>query len=182
MIDSLGGVYIDVDSEELKHINNYQINIAEALECEYTPVTETGYQLLNGLQATAYCRIRYTKGDDFKRTARQREVIKALEARAKEASLADLTKAFEACIDDIYTNFDNKDILDLLANVANYRIVDEGGFPDVAKGSCIVPLDLEANVVWLHNFLFDDADYKVTETVLENSKKINADTAQYVNK
>ena len=51
-----------------------------------------------------------------------------------------------------------------------------------AKGSCIVPLDLEANVVWLHNFLFDDADYKVTETVLENSKKINADTAQYVNK
>ena len=191
VIDSLGGVYIDVDSEELKHINNYQINIAEALECEYTPVTETGYQLLNGLQATAYCRIRYTKGDDFKRTARQREVIKALEARAKEASLADLTKAFEACIDDIYTNFDNKDILDLLANVANYRIVDEGGFPDEslrtvgnigAKGSCIVPLDLEANVVWLHNFLFDDADYKVTETVLENSKKINADTAQYVNK
>ena len=56
MIDGLGGVYIDVDSEEIKHINNYQIGIAEVLKCDYTPVTETGVQLLNGLQATAYCR------------------------------------------------------------------------------------------------------------------------------
>ena len=29
VIDGLGGIYIDVDSEELKHINNYQIGIAE---------------------------------------------------------------------------------------------------------------------------------------------------------
>lgn len=48
MIDGLGGVYIDVDSEEIKHINNYQIGIAEVLKCDYTPVTETGVQLLNG--------------------------------------------------------------------------------------------------------------------------------------
>lgn len=31
VIDGLGGVYIDVDSEEIKHINNYQIGIAEVL-------------------------------------------------------------------------------------------------------------------------------------------------------
>jgi LCP family protein required for cell wall assembly len=69
VIDGLGGIYIDVDSEEIKHINNYQIGIAEVLKCDYTPVTETGMQLLNGLQATAYCRIRYTAGNDFKRAA-----------------------------------------------------------------------------------------------------------------
>ena len=39
VIDGLGGVYIDVDSEEIKHINNYQIGIAEVLKCDYTPVT-----------------------------------------------------------------------------------------------------------------------------------------------
>ena len=66
-IDALGGIMIDVDEAELKHINNYQICMAEDLKRSYTPVTSTGYQLLDGLQATAYCRIRYTAGDDFKR-------------------------------------------------------------------------------------------------------------------
>ena len=85
VIDGLGGVYVDVDSEELKHINNYQVDVSNVLKCQYTPVTEPGYQLLNGVQATSYCRIRQTKGDDFQRAARQREVIQAIEDRAKEA-------------------------------------------------------------------------------------------------
>jgi LCP family protein required for cell wall assembly len=159
VIDGLGGIYIDVDSEEIKHINNYQIGIAEVLKCDYTPVTETGMQLLNGLQATAYCRIRYTAGNDFKRAARQREVIQAIEDQAKKADYATLSKVFNSAIDDIYTSLDSKDILDLLGNISNYRIVDEGGFPEEtmrdtgnigAKGSCVIPVNLESNVVWLH--------------------------------
>ena len=136
VIDGLGGIYIDVDSEEIKHINNYQIGIAEVLKCDYTPVTETGMQLLNGLQATAYCRIRYTAGNDFKRAARQREVIQAIEDQAKKADYATLSKVFNSAIDDIYTSLDSKDILDLLGNISNYRIVDEGGFP---KRPCVTP-------------------------------------------
>lgn len=191
VIDGLGGVYIDVDSEELKHINNYQIGIAKVLKCDYTPVKDSGYQLLNGLQATAYCRIRYTAGDDFKRTARQREVIKAIEEQAKKTDLATLTKVFNNSIDDIYTNLDTNDILDLLGNITNYRIVDEGGFPEEsmrtvanvgAKGSSVIPLDLESNVVWLHQFLFDEQDYTVTDSVREYGAKIAADTNPYINK
>lgn len=191
VIDGLGGIYIDVDSAELKHINNYQIDIAEVLKCDYTPVKDTGYQLLDGLQATAYCRIRYTAGDDFKRTARQREVIKAIEEQAKKTDLATLTKVFNDCIDDIYTNLDTNDILKLLENIANYRIVDESGFPQEnmrtvanigAVGSSIIPQDLESNVVWLHQFLFDDQDYKVTESVREYGGIIETKTADYVNK
>ena len=191
VIDGLGGVYIDVDSEEIKHINNYQIGIAEVLKCDYTPVTETGVQLLNGLQATAYCRIRYTAGNDFKRAARQREVIQAIEDQAKKADYDTLSKVFNSAIDDVYTSLDSKDILDLLANITKYRIVDEGGFPEEtmratgnigAKGSSVVPLDLESNVVWLHQFLFDDANYTVTDSVKEYSRKIASDTAPYLNK
>ena len=191
VIDGLGGVYIDVDSEEIKHINNYQIGIAEVLKCDYTPVTETGMQLLNGLQATAYCRIRYTAGNDFKRAARQREVIQAIEDQAKKADYDTLSKVFNSAIGDIYTSLDSKDILDLLANITKYRIVDEGGFPEEtmratgnigAKGSSVVPMDLESNVVWLHQFLFDDANYTVTDSVKEYSRKIASDTAPYLNK
>nr|MCR4933201.1 LCP family protein [Lachnospiraceae bacterium] len=54
VVDALGGVYIDVDAEEIKHLNNYQIAMVESMSdvSTYTPVTETGYQVLNGLQAT----------------------------------------------------------------------------------------------------------------------------------
>ena len=191
VIDVLGGINFDVDSEEIKHINNYQIGIAEDLKCDYTPVTETGMQLLNVLQATAYCRIRYTAGNDFKRAARQREVIQAIEDQAKKADYATLSKVLNSAIDDIYTSLDSKDILDLLGNISNYRIVDEGGFPEEtmrdtgnigAKGSCVIPVNLESNVVWLHQFLFDDANYSVTSNVKEYSNKIESDTSPYMNK
>ncbi|MCM1063955.1 MAG: LCP family protein [Eubacterium sp.] len=191
VIDGLGGVWIEVDSEELRHINNYQIGIADTLKCDYIPVSETGYQLLNGIQATAYCRIRYTSGDDFKRTARQREVIQAIEDQAKQADLATLTKVFNSAIDDIYTNVDVDTIMTFLEKIATYEIVDEGGFPQEsmrtvanigAKGSSVIPLDLESNVVWLHQFLFDDADYTVTDSVREYSQKIASETAAYINK
>ncbi len=71
-IDALGGVMIDVDEAEINHLNSYQFTMAKDMKREYKELTQTGYQRLTGLQATAYCRIRYTAGDDFKRTERQR--------------------------------------------------------------------------------------------------------------
>ena len=189
VINGLGGVYIDVDSEELKHINNYQVDVSNVLKCEYTPVTEPGYQLLNGVQATAYCRIRQTKGDDFQRAARQREVIQAIEEQAKKMDLATLTAVFNDCIDDIYTSLDSKDILDLIGNIMNYRIVEEEGFPQPdlrgnanmgAKGACVIPTDLQSNVIWLHQFLFEDTAYTVSDSVKEYSQKIISDTSPYI--
>jgi len=191
VINGLGGVYVDVDSDELKHINNYQIGVANVLKCEYTPVTETGYQLLDGLQATAYCRIRQTAGYDFMRTARQREVLQAIEDQAKQKDLATLTKVFNDCIGNIYTSLDSKDILELLKDISNYSIVAEDGFPQEkmrgnanmgAYGACVIPMNLEDNVVWLHKFLFDDEDYTVTDSVREYSQKIQSDTAPYLEK
>lgn len=189
VINGLGGVYVEVDSEELKHINNYQVDVSDVLKCEYTPVTEPGYQLLNGVQATAYCRIRQTRGDDFQRAARQREVIQAIQDKAKQTDLATLTAVFNDSIDDIYTSLDSKDILELLGGIANYRISEEEGFPQPdlrgnanmgAIGACVIPTDLESNVVWLHQFLFEDMDYTVSESVQEYSQKIQADTAKYL--
>ena len=191
VIDGLGGIYIDVDEVELQHINNYQIGVSSVLKCEYIPVKETGYQLLDGLQATAYCRIRYGGGEDYKRTARQREVLKALEERAKETDLVTLTKVFNDCIGNIYTSLDSTDILELLADIGKYSIVEEGGFPKEdlrtagnigAKGSCVIPMDLESNVVWLHQFLFGDEGYTVTESVKSCGKQIEEDTSRYLKK
>lgn len=192
-VDGLGGVWIEVDKAELEHINNYQLSIVRDTDIpksEYVPVTDTGYQKLNGLQAAAYCRIRYTKGDDFARTARQREVIKAMSEQAKEMSLSDLTDLLPKVLKNVYTSVDEKDMLELLKSISKYYIVDEGGFPAQDKlvtdtigsnGSCIIPIDLEKNVIWLHEVLFNEEDYQVSEAVKECSKKIKADTAPYIN-
>ncbi|MCI8929145.1 MAG: LCP family protein [Lachnospiraceae bacterium] len=190
-IDALGGVMIDVDDAELLHINNYQKTMAKDLKRDYTPVNSTGYQLLDGLQATAYCRIRYTAGDDFKRAERQREVLMAVVDKAKSASPASLRSAVNAIFDndEIYTSLDISEILELLGDIANYEIVGQGGFPEESmrttgtigqKGSCVVPVSLADNVQWLHEFLFDDAGYTPSDAVQQYSEKVKADTSQYV--
>lgn len=192
-IDALGGVMIDVDSAELQHINNYQICMAEDLKRSYTPVTSTGYQLLDGLQATAYCRIRYTAGDDFKRAERQREVLMAVADKAKAASPATLNSVANAIFDkdEIYTSLDISEILELLGEINKYEIVAQGGFPEESmratgtigsKGSCVVPVSLADNVQWLHEFLFEDEEYTPSAAVLEYSEKVKADTSGYLNK
>lgn len=188
-IDALGGVMIDIDSEELKHINNYQLSMAEDLKRSYTAVTSTGYQLLDGLQATAYCRIRQTAGDDFKRAERQREVLRAVTEKARSASPATLNTIANDVFGEVYTSLDLTEIISLLGDIAKYEITEEAGFPDAglrttgtisSKGSCVVPVSLADNVEWLHKFLFEDEAYVPSEAVQEYSAKVEADTRGYV--
>ena len=191
VVDALGGVYIDVDAEEIKHLNNYQIAMGESMSdvSTYTPVTETGYQVLNGLQATAYCRIRYTAGNDFKRTERQREVIKACLETAKTVNPAALATMSQNVYSEVFTSFKLDDIISLLKDIASYSIVDEGGFPTEgmittgtigSAGSCVIPLDLEANVSWLHGFLFNETDYKPSSNVSDFSARVASDVSPYI--
>lgn len=189
-INGLGGIYLDIDEAEIKHINNYQITISkDVMDGDYVPVEETGYQLVDGLQAAAYCRIRYTAGDDFKRAERQREVIQAIADQAKKADLSTLTKVFTKVIDNVYTSVSQEDILGMLKDVGNYSIVDEGGFPHEdmrtvgtigTKGSCVIPVSLEENVQWLHEFLFEDAEYTVSSDVHDYSQRIEEETSPYI--
>lgn len=191
-IDALGGVYIEVDSAEISHLNNYQLCIAEDLKRSYTPVTDTGYQLLDGLQATGYCRIRYTAGDDFKRAERQREVLSAVADQAKKnASPAALGQIANNVFDEVYTSLDLTEIVELLGDIAKYNIVETSGFPQEeyratgtigSKGSCVIPTNLEENVKWLHEFLFNDDSYTPSAMVQECSRQIQADTSSYIGK
>lgn len=188
-IDALGGVYIDVDDAEISHLNNYQLCIAEDLKRSYTPVTSTGYQLLDGLQATGYCRIRYTAGDDFKRAERQREVLSAVADQAKKASATQLVNTANSVFEEVYTSLDLAEIVEILGDIGQYYISDTAGFPTEehratgtigSKGSCVIPTDLEENVIWLHEFLFEAEDYTPSAMVKECSAQIEADTANYI--
>lgn len=209
VIDGLGGIYVEIKENEIGYLNNYQRSIVATWKygvklddntvseadfkdvkvgVDYVPIKEPGYQLVDGLQAAAYCRIRYV-GNDYARTERQRTVLKAIQDQAKKKDIDTLIKVFNDVIGQVYTSLDADEMLKLLKNIANYRIVDESGFPQMdqlttgnigASGNCIVPLDLESNVVWLHEFLFEDDDYQVTKTVKECGEEIKSKTSQYL--
>ena len=195
VIDAVGGIDIDVDEAELQHINNYQLTMADNLKLNgYTEVTHTGLQHLNGLQATAYCRIRYTTGWDYMRAARQREVLMATIEKAKTCSPTTLISALDAIAPEIYTSLDiTKDVPPMIMDLPKYYIHEEdvsqmgNGFPQqdmrtsgqisAALGDCVVPRTLSDNVIWLHHFLFEDEDYSVSQQVQNISNKIDADTS-----
>lgn len=204
VIDAVGGVEIDVKESEIDHLNNYQISmvgkengknaagetsyVATAGK-DYTPVTSPGLQTLNGLQATAYCRIRYV-GNDFERAKRQRTVLAKVAEKAKTLDVSKLSKIAEAVFGETATSLELDEIVSLLSEASQYKIGDSEGFPFEEnratgtvgkKGSCVVPVDLTDNVIQLHQFLFNESDYTPSATVKECSEKIYSDTSKYVN-
>lgn len=196
-VDALGGVELEVTEKEIPHLNNYQISMVgtsedgvnfTAQEGTYIPVTEPGVQTLNGLQATAYCRIRYI-GDDFQRAERQRNLITAMLEKSKTASFNDLRKAAEAVIPYISTSLDVEDILTMLSVVGDYEVTVSDGFPFAGMrnggtmsgvGAFVVATDLDANVRKLHELLYDDADYEPSEELKSFSRTIEENTTPYL--
>ena len=187
-VNALGGIEMEVTNAEISHLNNYQLTMAEELNVDYIPVEHSGKQLLNGMQATAYCRIRYTKGDDFRRAERQRDVLTAMMEKAKSASVGELTDMVNAILPEVETSLGVNDILSVLGGVAGYDVVTSDGFPFAdnragvnvgSKGSCVVPIDLEENVIELHGILYPEADYKPSKRVVGISDEIESLTAEY---
>lgn len=187
-VDALGGIEMEVTEAEISHLNNYQLTMSEELEVEYTPIEHSGRQLLDGMQATAYCRIRYTKGDDFKRAERQRNVLTAMVEKAKKASVSSLKEMVTAILPEVETSLGVNEIVNVLGSVAGYNVVASDGFPFAdsrtgarigSKGSCVIPTDLEENVIELHALLYPEADYKPSRQVVNISAEIDALTLEY---
>lgn len=187
-IDALGGINIDVDSEEITHLNNYQVETSKSLgKSSFEKVTQTGMQTLNGIQAVSYCRIRFTAGDDFKRAERQQEVIQAILDKAKSSNIATLNKAANTIFEEISTSLTMAEILDLLADVASYSIGATGGFPSeqnrvtgsVGGASCVIGTDIPADVLGLHQFFFGDvAGYTPSSQVETISQQVRSRTGR----
>ena len=187
-VDALGGIEMEVTDAEISHLNNYQLTMSEELGVDYIPVKESGRQLLNGMQATAYCRIRYTKGDDFRRAERQRDVLTAMMEKAKTASVSSLKQMVTAILPEVETSLGVNEIINVLGSVAGYNVVASDGFPFAdgrtganvgSKGSCVIPDDLEENVIKLHELLYPETAYKPSRQVSSISDEIDALTAEY---
>lgn len=182
VIDAVGGIEIDVTEEELPYVNGYAVEIIKATGKDSGGVNEAGLQTLNGVQATAYARIRYTSGDDFKRAERQRDVLAKVIEKLQGASLSQINKIIDKVFPEVSTNFTLTEILDYALDAFDYKLGETTGFPfdkstDTLNniGSVVIPVTLESNVQQLHEFFFGtETGYTPSSTVSTISGNIVA--------
>lgn len=171
VIDALGGVTIRIKKDELKYVNRYAKDVANINKKEWSEIKAPGEQLLTGVQATGYSRVRYTKGGDFRRTNRQRTVINAILDKAKHSGPVKLTKAANAVLPQTYTSLDGMEFARLSLYLPFYDIEEQTGFPfnctpkKINGADVIVCNTYVSNVTELHQYLFGTDNYKPSDTV-----------------
>lgn len=174
VIDLLGGIEIDLTDEEVYWTNGYCTETSQIVGRTTTELTHAGKQNLDGIQAVAYARIRYTDGGDFKRSERQRTVLQKVVEKAKKANLSTLNRIIDKVLPQVSTNLSTQDFLEIASGAARFKIGEMSGYPfDVTtseeviglEGSYVVPIGFADNVKQLHEFLFGDTDYQVSDKV-----------------
>ena len=178
-INILGGVDIEITKDELKYINGYITETVNSTGIGSYQIHETGLQHLDGIQAVAYSRIRYTAGNDYKRTERQRTVLAAVLEKAKHSDWATLNNIIVTVFPMTSSSIDTNDVIAAAMNISNYKLIKTGGFPfdviekNVDKQDYVFPDTLETNVSKLHEFLYGTDSYAPSDKVSSISKKID---------
>ncbi len=162
IIDSIGGISMNVTTEEVPHISG---------------ITAAGTYNLTGEQALAYARIRYATGGDYKRTERMRDVLTAVVNKVKTFNISQLNSFIDKVLPRVYTNISENDIFSMIPNATSFKITKSIGWPYETKGITLdrwygVPITLESNVTKLHQEIFDEKDYIPSDTVKEISNDI----------
>lgn len=117
IIDILGGIELDITYDELQYINGY-IDDINSKDGTYSPhISYAGPQHVDGVQALAYSRIRYTAGGDYERTRRHRTVLEQLFNKALTVSLTQYTTIINQILPYVKTNLGATDILSLAIKV-----------------------------------------------------------------
>lgn len=164
IINILGGVDIEITNEELEYINGY-IDDINSKDGTYSPhITYAGMQHLDGTQALAYSRIRYTAGGDYKRTERQRTVLNALFTKLTSTSVSSYNSLLNEVLPYVQTNLSAGDILSLGTKVLSIgNNLEQDRFPrdgygegTMINGTYYLTFDLETAKQQMRDYIFND--------------------------
>ena len=177
IINQIGGVEIQIEPAELQYINAYIAGVDKQEGTSTAHITKAGKQNLNGVQALAYSRIRYTAGGDYKRAERMRDVLTATFNKVKTLSVTQINTLLNIALPKVSTNILASEIQSLIPKATSYNINTSIGWPYEVRGITLdrwygVPVTLENNVVRLHKEIFGENDYEATQTVKDISQSI----------
>lgn len=157
LVDEIGGVEYYITEEEVSHMGSR--------------ITQAGTYNLTGEEAVTYSRIRYASGGDYKRSERQREMLFSIFEKAKTLPASDRVSLVEDMLDEINTNYQQEEIVEMLYYLSKYEITAMDAFPKVFYGGTVegawveVPVTLVDMNSALHEFLYGKTDYVPSSTV-----------------
>lgn len=167
IIDSLGGVTVDVLPHEARHIKDlYLISV------------ETGEDVvLDGQSALAFSRIRKCDADgDISRTRRQRAVIMAIIESVKDATTMQVNAALDFIFPNIRTSYKKSEVLNLgtqalLQKWADYDVVQITSPTEENRASATI----KTHFVWVVDYPLEaqaiqTALYGKTNIILDDDR------------
>ena len=162
LVDAVGGVDLELSTEELEYVNGYLVeyNMLTGREegTDYMDTSAQGTVHLNGAQALAYSRNRYI-GTDFGRTERQRKVLSAVIGNLPAAFVENPGQLVNGILPNLTTNLKLGECFSLsfqAGKLALYHIEQgtvplEGTYKDATiRGMSVLEIDFEANREYLH--------------------------------
>ena len=112
MIDYLNGVELELTEAEANYLNKDTLYVQRTIE--------PGVQVLQGMEALSYARMRKAAGDgesDIKRTARQRKLVASLLEKFRYMSLSELNGWIDELLPMVTTTMKPADVTALAAKI-----------------------------------------------------------------
>lgn len=170
IMDELGGVEVNVEAKDINEINKYidacygYYKNKDEKDKEY--ITKSGVQRLNGYQALAFSRIRYTDSA-FARDNRHREVAESVYKEFAQKGVETYKKCAEIILNNTKTNISPIEMMNLAYTVLkiNDKDIEQFQFPlaEYRNGHIIskqkgwvLEWDKEPNLEAWHKFIFGE--------------------------
>ena len=150
IIDMIGGVTVDITSEEVSHIPG---------------ISSAGTYNLNGAQALSYSRIRYATGGDYVRTERQRTILTKIFEKILTINPMKYSSLLNEVLPMVQTSLDYSKILELGTEVLKMGVttLEQERFPldgycqgEMINGVYYLIFNKALTVEQLHNYIFED--------------------------
>lgn len=177
IVDAVGGIEVKVDKSIIKNLNSYIKDMNRINGGNSSTIKSAGTYTLDGNQAVAYSRIRYTAEGDLARAGRQREVLEKIFEKGKKNPLK-MMSVMDEVLPQVKTNMSQDELFKMVLSVFKYNIKDQQGFPWNQKemryyGSYYgFPTTLKENAIRAHKYLFGTKDYQVSDELSKINQKI----------
>ncbi len=165
IIDIMGGIFIDIKKKEIPYLNKCIQETSHIQSKTPTYITDEGYQILNGMQALAYARIRKVGRDDYERSERQQRIFTALYEKAKSIPYSEYLKFINMAPELIETNISTSKVISIAKNIVFNRIntIEQMRFPldEHCRGELI-------DNIWYLTFNKDKTKNLIQEYIFED--------------
>ena len=165
LIGAIGGVEIDVKENEIRELNKFIGEYCRAAGAPECPVEQPGLQMLNGILAMSYGRIRKGgTGDDWGRVERQGVVLEAMFDRVRGLSIPELIQLAPKMLKYVTSDLSLAQIAGLAVSALRHgmpeiehgRIPTDGNWQYGGSQDQYIVFDIEQAAQQLSDYIYND--------------------------